>query len=280
MNRYEPLVRRSFISQLGKGVLGIVVLGAGACSDEVTVTTAGMTSTSRAPLPTTTSGATSAAPTTTASPPTTVAPVAGGMAVTRVMLGSVSAYVLVRATEAVIVDTGVSGSAGTIEESLVSVGLGWGDVGHVILTHLHPDHIGSLGDVMAGASAAVGYAGAADIPGISSPRPLEPVGTGDSVFGLDIVSTPGHTPGHISVFDPIGKALITGDALNGLGSGVDGADAAGVGGPNPRFTPDMTTALSSVEVLATLRPDAVFFGHGEPLVQGAAAALETLAGQT
>ena len=70
---------------------------------------------------------------------------------------------------------------------------------------------------MNAAPEAVGYAGELDIPRINSPRPLIAVGTGDRVFGLDIISTPGHTPGHICVFDPVDRALITGDAVKEAG---------------------------------------------------------------
>ena len=58
-------------------------------------------------------------------------------------LGFVSAYILVRGGEAVIVDTGVAGSDDDIETALGGIGLGWADVGHVILTHKHGDHAGA-----------------------------------------------------------------------------------------------------------------------------------------
>jgi glyoxylase-like metal-dependent hydrolase (beta-lactamase superfamily II) len=43
-----------------------------------------------------------------------------------------------------------------------TAGLSWGAVHHVILTHYHPDHIGSVGEVLAAAAKATTYAGAAD----------------------------------------------------------------------------------------------------------------------
>ena len=70
-----------------------------------------------------------------------------------------------------VVDTGVSGSAGAIEDSLTGVGLDWSAVGHLILTHRHNDHIGSAAEVMAAAPDAAAYAGAEDIAAISVPRP-------------------------------------------------------------------------------------------------------------
>jgi glyoxylase-like metal-dependent hydrolase (beta-lactamase superfamily II) len=194
----------------------------------------------------------------------------------RVDLGFVSAYIAIRGTEAAIIDTGVSGSEPAIAEALSAAGLGWSNVGHVILTHLHGDHVGSLGAVMAAATDAGGYAGEADIPRINAARPLTAVGTGDLVFGLDIISTPGHTPGHISVFDPISRSLVTGDAINGAGSGMAAAESSGIAGPNPDFTADLAAADQSVASLAELDPEAIYFGHGRPLLDGAAAALRLL----
>jgi len=192
----------------------------------------------------------------TTSPPGTV-----GTSWERVNLGFVSAYVLARNGEAVIVDTGVSGSESAIGASLGVLGLDWGDVGHVIVTHLHGDHQGSLPAVLNQAPQASAYAGAADIPGISSPRELIPVGDGDQVFDLEIIATPGHTPGHISVYDRAGGLLVAGDALNGSDGGVIGA--------NPDFTADIAMADDSIAKLAALPFDTVVFGHGEPVVGGA-----------
>lgn len=279
----EPLGRRAFVSRVGKGVLGIAVLGVTACAgdpDAATTTSGGAGSG-------TTSAATAATRETTATPTTVPATEGPGdpppstagvenVAVQRVDLGFVSAYIVVRGTEAAIVDTGVSGSAGAIEESLSDVGLGWSDVGHVVLTHLHPDHVGSLPDVLEASTDALAYAGHLDLPRISSPRPISGVGAGDSIFGLDIIDTPGHTAGHIAVFEPLGRILIAGDALNGAGASVAGADEAGLAGPNPRFTSDMETAMASVRVLAALEPLAIYFGHGVPLLDGAAEALATI----
>ena len=122
---------------------------------------------------------------------------------------------------------------------------------------------------MDAAPAATGFAGEPDIPSIPSPRPLTPVGDGDAVFGLEIISTPGHTPGSISVHDPAAGLLVAGDALNG----VDG----GVGGANPRFSSDMSLADESVRKLAGLQFDTALFGHGEPVVGGASALVADLA---
>jgi glyoxylase-like metal-dependent hydrolase (beta-lactamase superfamily II) len=242
------MTRRTFLRDLGQGTLAIAVLGATviSCSSDAEE------------APATGSSVTSG-------------PGANPEAVTwsRVDLGNVSAYVLVRRGEAAVVDTGNPGNLADIAAALDSIAIGWENVSHVIVTHLHGDHIGSLEDVMTAAPDALGYAGAPDIPGIPSPRPLTPVGDGDRVFGLQIIATPGHTPGSISVLDPVSGLLLAGDALNGQGGGVTGA--------NPRYSADMDVANSSVRKLAALQFDTVVFGHGEPVAGGAAAQVAALA---
>jgi glyoxylase-like metal-dependent hydrolase (beta-lactamase superfamily II) len=196
---------------------------------------------------------------------------APGNGVERVNLGNVSAYLIVRGTEVALVDTGLSRSADAIESALATVGLRWDSVGHIILTHSHPDHIGSLGAAMELANEATAYAGEADIGGITSPRSITPLLDGDSIFGLDILHTPGHTRGHVSVHDPLGRALIAGDSLIGSGIGIE--TVKGVAGPDRRYTMDMEEGIASAQKMALLSFDALYFGHGEPIQSGADQAL-------
>jgi len=139
----------------------------------------------------------------------------------------------------------------------------------VVLTHHHPDHAGSIAEVLGRAAAATGYLGEADLPLVSSPRPLRPLVDGAEVFGLQVVATPGHTAGHMSVFDPDSGVLVVGDALNNSG---------GLSGSNPSFTDDQAAAEASVKRLSALPVRTVLFGHGEPLTDRAAEALKGLAG--
>jgi glyoxylase-like metal-dependent hydrolase (beta-lactamase superfamily II) len=178
-----------------------------------------------------------------------------------VNLGFVSAYILVRGGEAAVVDTGVAGSTGEIESVLAGIGLGWDAVAHLILTHRHGDHAGSAADILGRADAATAYAGAADIPAITVPRPLAAVADGDVVFGLRIVATPGHTAGHIAVLDEAGGILVAGDALGTVGGTLAGS--------NPSFTEDPAAAKASIAKLGTLRYETLLVGHGEPILSGA-----------
>ena len=187
----------------------------------------------------------------------------------QVNLGFVNAYVLVRGKEAAVVDTGTAGNASKIADVVRTAGLSWDAVHHVILTHYHPDHIGSVAEVLGAAAKATAYAGAADIPQIKSPRPLKAVGDNDEVFGLRVIATPGHTPGHVCVFDPAGSLLILGDAMNNTGNKL--------AGPNPQYTADMAQAHQSVKKLSKLTFQRAVFGHGDPIDKGASQAIGKLA---
>jgi glyoxylase-like metal-dependent hydrolase (beta-lactamase superfamily II) len=51
----------------------------------------------------------------------------------------------------------------------------------------------------------------------------------------------------------------------------------GLAGSNPQFTEDKAAAVASVRKLAGLQPRTILVGHGEPVLDGAAAALQELA---
>jgi glyoxylase-like metal-dependent hydrolase (beta-lactamase superfamily II) len=241
--------RRAFLVGFGRGTLALTVVALSGCLPAAGGSTSPASSTSPPG-----SGDTGRGPAVTPDG-------SGAVAWERVDLGIVSAYVLVRGGEAAIVDTGVPGSEGDLAAVLERLGLGWDAVGHVVLTHRHDDHVGSAAAVLTSAAAAQGYAGAADLAAIAAPRPLQAVGDGDRVFDLQVVATPGHTAGHISVLDDIGGVLIAGDALNTSDGTVTGA--------NPQFSDDMAQAEASVVKLATLQFDTLLVGHGDPITGGA-----------
>ena len=185
----------------------------------------------------------------------------------RVNLGFVSAYLLIHGGEAALVDTGVAGSEGAIESSLTSIGLGWSAVGHVIITHSHGDHSGSRIAVLKRATGATGYAGAEDMAGMGGVA-LTAVGDGDRVFDLEIIGTPGHTAGSISVLDSANGVLVAGDALGT----ADGKPIR----PGERFTADMDEAVRSIVKLGGLTFETLLVGHGDPIETDAAALVAEL----
>lgn len=263
MTHQRLITRRVVLKDMGKAGLAFAVPGLAACSGDesgATTTDASLTSTA-APDATSTSAA--------SNPDTTAVPTEPDIAYHRVVLGTVSAYVLYRGGEAVLVDTGNSGSEADIEAGLAAIGLDWGSVGHVILTHKHPDHIGSLAAVVAAAPDATVYAGLPDIPAMLDVVEPTPVATDDKVFDMDIIETPGHTAGHISVLDRSSSVLVVGDAMFNIGGELSGSI--------PQFTENTTVASSTVKSIAQLEFETALFGHGDPILTGASDAVIALA---
>jgi glyoxylase-like metal-dependent hydrolase (beta-lactamase superfamily II) len=163
-----------------------------------------------------------------------------------------------------------------------------------VLTHFHDDHAGSAADVASWARAQVlagrgdaGYvrgqepgppphftaaerqlhaAVAADLAPAPACRVDRELSDGDVVGfagGAIVVSTPGHTPGSIGLHLPAHGVLITGDTV---------AEHQGhvVLGP---FNTDRELAWASLHRLAALEVDVACFGHGDPVVGDASAAL-------
>jgi glyoxylase-like metal-dependent hydrolase (beta-lactamase superfamily II) len=176
---------------------------------------------------------------------------------------------VIRGAEAAIVDTGVSGSAQRIGEVVQEAGLTWDAIRHLIVTHHHGDHAGSVSSILGSATGATIWAGAPDIPRISSPREITPAEDGAEIFGLRVIATPGHTLGHISVYDEDTSTFISGDAINTNGGMLQGS--------SPRNTADMTLAVESVRKIAALGFERALFMHGEPIESGAAAEIGRLA---
>jgi glyoxylase-like metal-dependent hydrolase (beta-lactamase superfamily II) len=264
--------RRAFLADLGRGAFAIAIVSIAGCAPRLgssPAPTSGRTASGTSgPGPSPAGGPAGSSGTPTAPAGGSLRP-AGGVAWERVNLGFVSAYLLVRDGEAALVDTGVAGSADAIEDVLGSIGLGWSAVAHAVLTHHHQDHAGSIETVLTKAPAAVGYAGAEDIPSISAPRPLTAVGDGDRVFDLQIITSPGHTAGSISVLDPIAGVLVVGDAM-----GTSGGKPTP---PGDQFTVDMGIARQSIAKLGALTFETLLVGHGDPIESGASGLVSELA---
>lgn len=72
-----------------------------------------------------------------------------------------------------------------------------------------------------------------------------------------VVHTPGHTPGSISLYDPVRRLLFAGDAVRFVNGKING--------PPERFTLDMQQAIQSIQKISQLDFDVMLSGHGEPL---------------
>ncbi len=76
----------------------------------------------------------------------------------------------------------------------------------------------------------------------------------DLAGGMRVISTPGHTPGHLCLYLERSRTLIAGDALL--------AHRGRLHGPSPDFTMDLPTAHESVRKLAELNVGAIVCYHG------------------
>jgi glyoxylase-like metal-dependent hydrolase (beta-lactamase superfamily II) len=151
-----------------------------------------------------------------------------------------------------------------------------------VVTHAHPDHVGSSHAVCEalGLPLWVGERDAAAVESGRGPaaesriKPLlernsvapHPVARrlveGDEVAGFRVVDVPGHSQGHIALWRESDRTLVLGDVYFNL------HPLTGI--PELRPPPDMLTldpALNreSMRRLAELEPALVLFGHGPPL---------------
>jgi glyoxylase-like metal-dependent hydrolase (beta-lactamase superfamily II) len=104
-------------------------------------------------------------------------------------------------------------------------------------------------------------------------RPLTK-GTGGEIEleempGWQIKETPGHTPGHVSLYRPQDRVLLAGDAFcttkpeSFFESAIK--QEPELHGPPAYFTSDWNQARQSVQMLARLEPETVAPGHGKPI---------------
>lgn len=90
-----------------------------------------------------------------------------------------------------------------------------------------------------------------------------------SLEGWRYIHTPGHTPGHISLFRELDRVLIAGDAFvtveqESLYRVM--TQKQEISGPPAYFTSDWLAASASVKTLAALKPKIAVTGHGLPMV--------------
>ena len=200
--------------------------------------------------------------------------------------GPGQAYLLRRGAQAVLIDTGIAGQGGAIAAALADWGLGREALTHVVLTHWHPDHVGSAAElgswpnaqiwahrvdapIIRGDSAGTFadlthteqqfYAQiAGSIPSAAPVRVDRELGDDEHLeeLGARVIHTPGHTDGSISFLFEEAGVLFTGDVATQQQGQV-------VLGP---FDNDRPTARQSFRKFADITVDTVCFGHGQPLV--------------
>jgi len=154
-----------------------------------------------------------------------------------------------------------------------------GKIRRIALTHGHGDHVGSLDalkqrlpDVevlMPGVDAQI-HAGEREKTKGSWPKletiPDMRLSEGDRVGSLEVVATPGHTPGHVSFLDTRDRALIVGDVFTSYGR-VETTSTFYWRFPlATSATEDKQQNAASAQKLLDLEPTVLYLGHG-PIVR-------------
>ena len=200
----------------------------------------------------------------------------------------------------VLVDTGLVGSAdriGRAAEALYGPGA---RPTAIVLTHGHFDHVGAVRELSRRWDVPV-YAHELELPYLTGRSaypppdpsvgggamatlsrfyPRKPINLGDrvqelpadgSVAGLTgwrWIHTPGHSPGHVSLFRDSDRVLVAGDAFVTVKQESMLAvfsQRPEIHGPPMYYTPDWEEARASVERLAALDPEVAATGHGVPM---------------
>ena len=199
-----------------------------------------------------------------------------------------------------LIDAGIYLSAGKIKKWAEDHFGGDTKPAAIILTHGHFDHVGAIESLLEDWDVPV-YAHTDELPYLTGrakyPPPDPSVGGGlmavmsplyprtsanlsgrvqplpadNSVPTLDgwqYIHTPGHAPGHVSLFRPEDRTLVVGDAFCTTKQESFLAVAKQtpeLHGPPAYYTPDWDAARRSVEKLAALRPLTIAPGHGLPM---------------
>lgn len=199
-------------------------------------------------------------------------------------LGASNCCLIAENGQLALVDAGVSRSYAQITRHMQEIGHTPSQLTHILLTHADMDHVGAAKQLRADSGAKI-YASqiAADAlaQGHSSRKikagiftPLlswfeardgamqievdEILSEGDNLpllGGLQVISTPGHTPGHISFYAPQFKLLFAGDSVSTQTDKV-------LYNRTKIFNWDQEQMIASVRRQRDLHPEIVTSGHG------------------
>jgi len=210
-----------------------------------------------------------------------------------IRLLNVYAY-LVDGPQLTLIDAGLVGSGKRVGREVARLGRSMGDLTRIICTHAHPDHIGGVREI-AGEREVEILMHPADLAGLKvtlrdavanrnrgqliayftrHPGEATPVEDGQLLpimGGLQVVHTPGHTPGSICLYAPRYKLLFVGDTLQVIRGKVTFASSV--------FSEDLPLAMASVSRMAQLDVETIVFSHYPPWRAEANRTLAALAGR-
>lgn len=198
-------------------------------------------------------------------------------------LASINCYLVREDDGFTLIDTNLPGSAQGILKAAQDLGA---PIVRIVLTHSHNDHVASLdalhaalpeAEVVMSAREARLMAGDRSLdPGepmdklrggyvVTKTQPTRTLQPGDRVGSLEVIASPGHTPGHIAFFDTRDRSLIAGDAFQ-TSAGIAVSGILRWRFPFPALaTWHKPTALESARALRALNPSRLAVGHGRVL---------------
>ena len=206
-------------------------------------------------------------------------------------LGFVNAYLVREDDGFTLVDTTTSRSADAILATAEQAGE---QIRRIALTHGHGDHVGSLdalkerlGDdvevLMPELDARI-HLGERVVEGklpgswpTLRTAPDTRLAAGDCVGSLEVVATPGHSPGHVSFLDTRDRALVAGDVYTTTGGAAVSSHFYARFPLAAMATWDKRTDLESARRVRELEPTLLAVGHGRALRDPAAAMDEAIA---
>ena len=203
----------------------------------------------------------------------------------------ITAGYLIRGSRPCLVETGTAPSAPIVRDALASLGVGPSDLASVVVTHIHLDHAGGAGDIAAMypaaeivvhergarhladptrlmASAKLVYGDALDrLFGALAPVPATRIravgdtGAVDLGDGRQLTAhySTGHAKHHVGLIDSASGDLYVGDA-----AGVYIPDTGDLRPATPPPDFDLSAALASLRLFASLGPTRLLFSHYGP----------------